>query len=317
MEILEQNQQQQQIRLKATWVLCKNNKGQLTNVRNCGTCTRFCGLTQYPNGEVPKLLCGTKLLDLYTQCDKTHEGCIKVKKNCSKCIHYRKVDVKSGKVGCAKPVLKHYPTNRSIPVTLPNINPQINFPFSYTCPKTQSPCSTHQCVKCPLCRGLTQTLKTRMICSYNKIQTEYLTFDKVRKRKTSIRKTKIPRLKELFQTKTGKPKYRHLRVCCPMGERSLFKCITCIHHIKINDNTVYCRMYGSKAIVLGCKCSKSNIIVPLVTCLSCTYFFRFTKKNDEVVCGYSKLTQYITKPARTSEISRLTHRKKFYYDIPD
>jgi hypothetical protein len=333
MEILEQQQSPQQTPQhavttgRATQVLCPLNLnmrgfGALLNSNNCKRCEHFCGVIEYPTITIlPRLTCkatgNIKLLEFYTNCYRDNRN-VKCSRYCKKCsIYFKNIDTSTGYVNCVIGKSKERITQ-----LFPKKQLNVHYPFQIPCAKTGNTGTIESCVKCQFWKGIYKSgYSTKICCTHSKARQSEFVLRRFNKPKTKPRTKTLhtPCLRWLFEENIKTQRVKII-VCCTLQvncllEKPLKNCRDCVDHDGVtSDFKIQCKTFLRPLVFVQCCHSKGSVL--LQTCVRCSEFQGI--KNESVQCSYTGLCGYVSNPPKQSkEISKLTHKKKFYYDVPD
>jgi len=114
---------------------------------------------------------------------------------------------------------------------------------------------------------------------------------------------------------------QNLNVNCLSNGVGIAECRLCPEHLGVKVFRIDCKRYPTAIFIPHCPHGKGathqkGSQVSLQTCMKCPQFLKIV--DERVYCRYTKLQGYVSNPpSRTSKISKLTRKPKFYYDIPD
>jgi hypothetical protein len=315
--------------------------GALLNVNHCKSCEYCLGVVLSPK-ILQRIACNAssqvKLLELYTSC----AGSIK-SNTCQKCVLFNGIDSNTGYLDCNGVKRK----KTKVVKLFPQKKLTVNFPFSIKCAKTGNSCMIEQCINqldngsieaCQFFKGIyTHGTFTKVCCTHSKaVSSEYIQ-RKFNKPKSPKQKTlHTPCLSWLFEDSV-KTRRLSLKVDCMGADRrhysqnlsvnclnngiEIAECRQCPQHLGVKGFKINCKLYPTAIFIPHCPhgkgaTHKKGCQVSLQTCIKCPQFLEIV--DDKVRCRYTKLQGYVSNPpSRTSRISKLTRKPKFYYDCPD
>jgi hypothetical protein len=327
---------------KASYVLCplnlnKLSYGALFNSNHCKTCKYFFGVTVYPNNTVlPRLQCGAsgniRLLEFYTICHTKHNRCVKTS-TCKRCRHLTSFDSATGYLNCDLIKRKY----EKLVELFPKKELSVKFPFSIPCAKTGNTCTIDQCITkqsgetilaCQFFKGLynNRGTTTKLCCTHPKaVKSEYILrkFTKPKKPKQKTLNTYCLSFlfEEQVKTRPVKISCTAIKVGCLVDSPSLSTCQSCLEYGGLDAFAVKCKMFYypnvHALIFVECpQCKGASVL--LKNCIRCKKFKCI--KEECVLCSWNKLDGYLQNAPKVKvnhKLSPLSHKPKFYYDVPD